>query len=400
MQPLSLYVHIPFCRHKCHYCDFNTYAGLDHLIPPYLAALEQELDNWAGLLTQWEVRTIFFGGGTPSLLSPEQVEGFLARCRARLTVTPDAEVTMEANPGTVTLESLERYRRAGVNRLSYGAQSFQPAELTWLGRQHSVGDIEDAVRKARTAGFQRLNLDLIYGLPEQPLASWEASLLQTLALQVDHLSLYALTIEEGTPLGKWVAQGTVPLPDPDLAADQYLAADAALTADGYHQYEISNWAAPGQECLHNLTYWRNLTYVGLGAGAHSCFGGYRFSDILLPQEYIEQLSGHTDYGEARAAGDSDNTEAAIRYASPIADLYPVDDGMALDDSLILGLRLNEGMRFDAIQARHGVDMRDRYRDVLKELVEIGLLEQNETLMRLTPRGRLLANEVFVRLLNH
>ena len=150
---------------------------------------------------------------------------------------------MEANPGTVTLESLERYRRAGVNRLSYGAQSFQPAELTWLGRQHSVGDIEDAVRKARTAGFQRLNLDLIYGLPEQPLASWEASLLQTLALQVDHLSLYALTIEEGTPLGKWVAQGTVPLPDPDLAADQYLAADAALTADGYHQYEISNWAA-------------------------------------------------------------------------------------------------------------------------------------------------------------
>ena len=214
------------------------------------------------------------------------------------------------------------------------------------------------MRKARTAGFQRLNLDLIYGLPEQPLASWEASLLQTLALQVDHLSLYALTIEEGTPLGKWVAQGTVPLPDPDLAADQYLAADAALTADGYHQYEISNWAAPGQECLHNLTYWRNLHYVGLGAGAHSCFGGYRFSDILLPQEYIERLSEHAGTGEARGTAVVATTrKQPSDTPAPSPTSIRWTTAMALDDSLILGLRLNEGMRFDAIQARHGVDMR-------------------------------------------
>ena len=501
MQPLSLYVHIPFCTHKCHYCDFNTYAGIEHLIPPYLDALETELTLWAPTLADHEVRTIFFGGGTPSLLSSEQMRHFLDLCRERLNVTPDAEITMEANPGTVTLEKLAGYRESGVNRLSYGAQSFQPDELAWLGRQHSVNDIGEAVRLARQAGFRRLNLDLIYGLPEQKVEPWEKTLNDVLPLQPDHLSLYALTIEEGTPLGKWLDEGRITTPDGDIAADQYLLAAEMMGAAGYQQYEISNWAKPGEECRHNLTYWRNQQYLGIGAGAHSCFGGYRFNDILLPQEYIRRVKENAaaphahhplafdvaqderavgannlsspnvdrrspdrldetrslnptnppqpnvdrgsrpdrpdglpdnlgipnqqgqvtlptiDSGEhrfdqphdqhplilsgvegERRDGNERSVEATIRALSPIADAYPVDEEMALQDSLILGLRLNEGMRFDEIEQRHNVDVRARYGSVLAEVTELGLLEQDETSMRLTPRGRLLANEVFVRLL--
>lgn len=404
---LSLYIHIPFCQRKCHYCDFNTYAGMNHYIAPYLAALQREIGNWAPALAGWRVETIFFGGGTPSLMSGQQAQEVLDLCRASYAIAPDAEVTLEANPGTVDLPRLEAFRAAGVNRVSFGAQSFDPAELRWLGRIHEKDDIGDAVRMARTAGFQRVNLDLIYGLPEQPLARWQRSLDQALSLGPDHLSLYALSVEEGTPLAQWVASGRVREPDPDLAADHYLASAETLERAGFLQYEISNWARPGQECRHNLTYWRNAPYLGLGAGAHSSFGGFRFFDTLLPQDYIRGLSELSPsplplpYKPAWPVGSGEGDvpfAEVIPSLSPVAEIDLVDAETDLSDTLILGLRLQEGVSFRRVRERYGVDVPARYARIIREMQDARLLLADGEKMWLTPRGRLLSNEVFLRFL--
>ncbi|MBI2887911.1 MAG: radical SAM family heme chaperone HemW [Chloroflexi bacterium] len=411
-QPLSLYLHIPFCQRKCHYCDFNTYAGLAHLIPPYLEALIREMANWSALLQEWEVRTVFFGGGTPSLLTGQQVRQVLDCCRQQVAFATEVEISLEANPGTVDGAKLEGYRAAGVNRLSFGAQSFDPAELRWLGRIHDRDEIGGAVGMARAAGFGRINLDLIYGLPRQSTARWRESLRNALELAPDHLSLYALSVEEGTPLADWVRQGKTPEPDPDLAADHYLAASETLEAAGYRQYEISNWARPGQECRHNLTYWRNQPYLGLGAGAHSCFGGYRFHNVLLPQEYMRRLRDKEQALRLRSGQGTGNEEMsghielcatipaaeAIRRASPLAGIEAIAAETDLSDTLILGLRLAEGVRLSEVAARHGVEVWERYGDAIRELGDLGLLEAAGDCLKLTPRGRLLANEVFLRFL--
>ncbi len=407
---LSLYIHIPFCQRKCHYCDFNTYAGMNHYIAPYLAALQREIANWAPALAGWRVETVFFGGGTPSLMSGQQAQELLDLCRASYAIAPDAEVTLEANPGTVDMPRLEAFRAAGVNRLSFGAQSFDPAELRWLGRIHEKDDIGNAVRMARTAGVQRVNLDLIYGLPEQPLARWQRSLDAALSLGPDHLSLYALSVEEGTPLAQWVASGRVREPDPDLAADHYLASAETLERAGFLQYEISNWANSGQECRHNLTYWRNAPYLGLGAGAHSSFGGFRFFGTLLPQDYIRGLTDKESAPhvlrqaqaiQALARDERGNNSAIagiIPSLSPIAELDLVDAETDLSDTLILGLRLSEGISFRRVRERHGVDVPARYERTIREMQDAGLLLADDARMWLTPRGRLLSNEVFLRFL--
>lgn len=389
-QPLSLYLHVPFCRRKCHYCDFNTYAGIEHLMPPFVEALKREMARWGPLASDWQVTTVFLGGGTPSLLTGRQVRELLDAARAAFDVAPEPEVTMEANPSSAEHGRLAEYRDAGVNRISFGAQSFQPAELAWLGRLHGPGDVRKAVRAARRAGFQRLNLDLIYGLPGQTLGRWEVNVRMALELEPDHLSLYALTVEEGTPLDEWVKAGRTPEPDPDLAADQYLLAGQLLAASGFEQYEISNWALPGQACRHNLTYWRNLPYLGLGPGAHSRFLEHRFSVIRSPQRYVE-------WQPAPVAGAG--AEAAIRAASPIDECAAIDPETDLLDTLVLGLRLTAGVRFADVQARHGVDVLERFGPTLRELRAQWLLGFDDEAMWLTYRGRLLANEVFVRLMN-
>ena len=405
-QSLSLYIHIPFCQRKCHYCDFNTYAGLRHLLTPYVAALKEEMVRWSLLADGYEVETIFFGGGTPSLLTAGQVQEVLELCRQSYSVAKEPEVTLEANPGTVDQERLEGFRAAGVNRLSFGAQSFDPQELQWLGRIHSTPEIGQAVHMARGAGFTRINLDLIYGLPQQPLANWERNVQAALALEPDHLSLYALTVEEGTPLAQWVKDGSVAEPDPDMAADHYLAAAHMLSGAGFDQYEISNWARSGQECRHNLTYWRNMPYLGFGASAHSSFGGLRFSNVLLPQDYIGRLGegSPSPLPSPRHGGQAFKREgdlalpAFISKLSPLADIYEVDAETDLSDTLILGLRLREGIAFQRVLGRHGVDVKERFGAAIRELSEMGLLEAGDQAMRLTPHGRLLANEVFVRFL--
>ncbi len=298
----SLYFHIPFCTHRCAYCDFNTYAGQEIMIPAYVEALCKEIRLVGGSSPErLLIHTLFFGGGTPSLLTAQQFEQILQTIHTFLNLTPSKksgfsetseilETSLEANPGTVTLDSLQALRKIGFNRISFGVQSFHEDELRQLERIHDPFDVLEAVRWARRAGFENLNLDLIYGLPEQTIVRWQESLRRAVALAPEHLSLYALTIENGTPFGRWATRGLLPMPDPDLAADMYEAASDYLAGQGYYQYEISNWSKPGFQCRHNLQYWRNQPYLGFGAGAHGCADDLRISNVLRIKTYLEHLS--------------------------------------------------------------------------------------------------------------
>ncbi|HET8944549.1 MAG TPA: radical SAM family heme chaperone HemW [Dehalococcoidia bacterium] len=395
--PLSLYLHIPFCSLKCAYCDFNSYAGLDDLIRPYDDALVEEIRLW-GHVAQGPspepapIGTVFFGGGTPSLLPLPEIERVMSALRESFALQPDAEISLEANPGTIDLGYLRGLVDAGVNRLSFGVQSFHDDELMALDRIHTAEEAVEGYRWAREAGFQRINLDFIYGLAGQSFERWQSTLERAIALEPDHLSLYALTVEEGTKLAYDVGQGTVPEPDPDLQAEMYEWAMERLDGAGYRQYEISNWARPGQECRHNLVYWRNGEWLGLGAGAHSNWAGHRFANVYSPRQYLERM--------AKAHGvDLTLPVAGILKAMPQISLVEQQSGeTAMADTAILGLRLNEGLDARAFERRFGASLDAAYGSAITELGSLGLLERSDGNLRLTPRGRLLANEVFVRLL--
>lgn len=390
-EPLSLYIHIPFCTLKCSYCDFNSYAGIDELMEPFVDALTREIDLWGHVAKGRDVPTVFFGGGTPSLLPLSHVERVMGALRDSFPLGPDAEISFEANPGTVSPEYLCGLFKLGVNRLSFGVQSFHDEELVALDRIHSAEEARQGYRWAREAGFRRVNLDLIYGLSEQSLSRWQATLEQAIELAPEHLSLYALTVEEGTKLAYDIDHGRVPAPDADAQAEIYEWSMDRLTATDYRQYEISNWAFPGEECRHNLVYWRNGEWLGLGPGAHSHWGGFRFADVYSPKQYIERL---------RQAPVIDATlpETVLGKMPQVSFMERQPDAMAIADTAILSLRLNEGLDLATFRQRFERDFDDIYVSILPELIENGLLERENGAMRLTQRGRLLANEVFVRLL--
>ena len=285
---LSLYLHIPFCKHRCAYCDFNTYTSLGDLQEAYADGLIAEIAQVAGGQRR-AAHSLFFGGGTPSLMSPEAIERILAGVRANFSLSPNAEVTMEANPGTVDVAYLTAVHQAGITRLSFFVQRLIQSEFALLKREHAVETAVAAVALALTAGLTHFNLDVMYGVPGQTLTSWEESIRAVLDLEPAHLSLYCLTIEPGTPMQRWLQNGRIQPPDPDLAADQYELACTTLAEQGYDHYEISNWARPGMACEHNLTYWRNGEYLGLGAGAHGHAAGVRYQVVKQPRVYIRRL---------------------------------------------------------------------------------------------------------------
>ncbi|HEX7433966.1 MAG TPA: radical SAM family heme chaperone HemW [Anaerolineaceae bacterium] len=392
MLPYSLYLHIPFCRHRCAYCDFNTYAGQSKSIPAYVEALNQELVGMAQASGErLAVHTLFFGGGTPSLLPPASYERLFQTIQAHYNLLDSSEITIEANPGTVSLSYLKDIHALGVNRISFGVQSANPFELRQLERQHDPQDVIHAVDWARAAGFRHLNLDLIYALPEQIMQSWEHTLDFALALDPEHLSLYSLTIEEGTPLYGWVSKGMVSEPDPDVAADMYDAATARLAAAGYTQYEISNWAKMGTDqvvlaCRHNLQYWRNLPYLGFGAGAHGSAGGYRMANVNGIAGYIRRCqAGHWQH---------------FPFSPANASATPIDTETEIKETMMVGLRLvQEGVSEDGFKGRFGLSLMDRYSREIGDLIRSGLLEWTPATrrsLRLTTRGRLLGNQVFMR----
>jgi oxygen-independent coproporphyrinogen-3 oxidase len=339
-------------------------------------------------------RTIFFGGGTPSLLTAAQVEGLLREARTAFAIDADAEITLEANPGTLEYGRLDALRATGVNRLSMGAQSFDAGLLRWMGRIHSPEEIETAFAAARQAGFTSINLDFIFALPNQSLSTWADTLERALMLGPEHLSLYSLIVEEGTPLFSWVRDGRVIPADDDTAADMYEHAMERLARAGYGQYEISNWALPGHECRHNLTYWRNLPYIGLGAGAHSCFAGHRFAEARPIAGYIAKMRASLAANEAGEVG----AEAIVLPAGAIVEDEVVSSAMAMAETAMLGLRLNVGVSRSEFAARYGRTFEQVFDERLADIRDLGLIETVGDRIRLTEHGRLLGNEVFARLL--
>lgn len=423
---MGLYVHIPFCQAKCSYCDFNTYAGLSRLYAPYVEALIREA-RWLAPKFPHPVGTVFLGGGTPTVLPIELLGRLLTACFETFIVEDGAEITSEANPGTVSHDYLRALRNLGVNRLSLGSQTFDAGELAMLGRIHDADQVGVTVERARAAGFGNLNLDLIYGLPGQPLVSWQHTLARALALAPQHISLYCLTLEEGTPLRHRVLRGQLPEPDPDLAADMYELAAERLAGAGYQQYEISNWSLPGYECVHNLVYWRNRPYLGLGAGAHSSSRGQRWWNVRPVPNYIDRMaalpapaahaaksSSHRspEWGkggtkaepavsEVRAeAGGSGAMGFPPPWPSPAAeDGEIIGHSLEMGETMILGLRLTrEGVAETDFRQRFGVSLEEVYGDVIQDLTSAGLLVWNQTRLCLTQRGRLLGNQVFARFL--
>jgi oxygen-independent coproporphyrinogen-3 oxidase len=439
--PMGLYLHIPFCRAKCTYCDFNTYAGLERLYVPYMEALMQEARFLASRFSQ-PVGTVFLGGGTPTVLPIELLGRMLTTCFGAFAIEEGAEITSEANPGAVSPDYLGALRKFGVSRLSLGAQTFDARELAILGRIHDVDQVGLTVQQARAAGFDNLSLDLIYGLPGQRPVSWQHTLERALALTPEHISLYCLTLEDGTSLQGQVLRGYLPTPDPDQAADMYELADDRLAKAGYQQYEISNWSLPGYECAHNLVYWRNRPYLGLGAGAHSSNDGRRWWNVRPVQTYIDRMlnpaslsrpeqpapacrpgqagAGHLcradrcrQDGPPRAPGDRSPkvrpgqapSEAGTGgspapWPSPAAeDGEVIDRSLEMGETMMLGLRLpREGVAEADFRQRFGVSLEEVYGDEIRDLTKTGLLTWDQACLRLTERGRLLGNRVFARFL--
>jgi oxygen-independent coproporphyrinogen-3 oxidase len=368
----GVYLHIPFCRSRCSYCDFATGQYDGPLAARYVEAVAKEIAAFQ-LPEIAPVDTVYFGGGTPSLLTPAQVEKILDAVRRRFAVAPDAEITMEMNPGGLSVETLQAYRALGVNRASFGAQTFDDAELKRLGRRHTAQDVRDTIAHLRAAGFANVSFDLIAGLPAQTVPAWERNLAEALKLQPEHLSLYLLEIHPNTPLADQIRRGAQPRPDDDLAAEMYeLLLDK--TAAGYGHYEISNFARPGCESRHNSKYWLRAPVYGFGCAAHSHDGdARRWANERDAKRYVELIENTGDAIIERTALSDAETQA---------------------EALFLGLRLMRGVDVRAHAARYGVNLRAAYAADLARLQEAGLIEFEDNLLRLTRRGVLLSNEVF------
>jgi len=398
MQPFSVYLHIPFCHHRCSYCDFNTYSGLDNLIPEYTQALCSEIKFIAANFEQRiPVHTVFLGGGTPSLLPISNLVNVFEALYREFEIIDGAEFTLEANPERVTDDYLKGLRTLGINRLSLGMQTANPEELRILERQHDYDQIALTVNLARRAGFDNVNLDLIFGLPHQTLESWQVSLDLGLTLNPDHFSLYALTVEDGTPLADRIYKGFLVEPDPDLAADMYELASERLDKSGFKQYEISNWAKYGESigliaCQHNLQYWRNLPYLGLGAGAHGYADGIRTANVLSPGRYIQSfLPDNAKHNQSHLQFPSTPATVNAQY---------VKQDQEIRETMMMGLRLTEeGVSRETFRDRFSTSLEEVYKTEIEELISDGLLEWEpleSDRLRLTPRGRLIGNQVFVR----
>jgi oxygen-independent coproporphyrinogen-3 oxidase len=377
MNPISVYVHIPFCTIKCGYCDFNAYAGMGTLQDAYFASLLDEIDASRGIFDGREIATIAFGGGTPGESPPRLISQVIARLKEVAPVVADAEVSLEANPGTTSGDMLRELRAAGVTRVSFGAQSFDPAELSFLDRIHSPEAICAAVGLAREAGVEDVGLDLIYAIPGQSTASWDRSLRAAIALEPEHISTYALTVEEGTPLALRVDRGDVAPVDPDVAADMYEHAAGVLERAGFHQYELSNWARRGHESRHNSVYWTGGDYVGLGAGAHGYVDGERYENVAHPRDY---------------------TAAVRERGRPIASAYVPDRVTSMFDWLTLRLRLIDGFAASDFEDRFGVTVEAAVGPVMERAETAGVVARTDGRVRLTRRGRLLHGELAAEVL--
>lgn len=371
-----LYIHVPFCAEKCHYCAFISSRPGKNDLAEYPALLGRELRLHASGTGQ--LASIYFGGGTPSLLQPVQVARLLEVVAAHSGIRTNAEITLETNPGTVDYLTLKAFRKAGINRVSLGIQSFDDRFLDCLGRIHTAEQSRQAFRDAREAGFKNISIDLIHSLPSQSLDQWQSELLHAIDLRPEHISIYGLTVEEGTPFAHIYPANNPESADDDLSADMFELADDLLTASGFEHYEIANYASPGYRSQHNSGYWRRDGCLGLGVAAHSFLRegyGVRFNNPDSLEEYRQ----------------------AVMSGQPVRineSLLTRDDAMA--EYMFLGLRLSEGVSLTAFEREFGRSLQSVYGSTAADLADLGLLIQHEDALTLTLRGMLLSNQVFNR----
>ncbi len=374
---IGIYIHIPFCQKHCPYCDFAVVTGMLHTADTYVDALCAEIRHGAAHhAPNPPVTTIFLGGGTPSLLRARQIGRILDTVREVFDVLPNAEITLEANPGPLRLHHLAGFRAAGITRISLGMQTFNAGGLASLGRLHTPQDGYDAIAAARAAGFDNLSLDLIFGWEGQTIADWQADLEAATALGMDHLSVYSLTVEEGTPLSRAVASGATVLPDDDTGADLFLLANEQLTAAGFVHYEVSNYAQPGHRSRHNCLYWQNGDYLGFGVGAHSHRHDRRWWNVRDYHAYLQRIAA------GGAEEDGENLPPAT----------------AMGETMMVGLRLLEGVSEAAFRQRHGVALAEAYGGILAEYIARGWVSHSGGRVALTATGRLLADGIAGRFL--
>jgi oxygen-independent coproporphyrinogen-3 oxidase len=366
---LGLYLHIPFCSSICNYCNFNRGLYDEALKTRYVEALRREIASAPDGL---QADTIFFGGGTPSLLEPQDVAGIIASCRERFEIAADGEITLETNPETVDRAKLERFRAAGVNRISFGVQSFVDAELVRLGRIHSAERARMVVRDARAAGFDNISLDLMMWLPGQNVATWLGNVDALVEAAPDHASLYLLELYPNAPLKEEMARAGWSLAPDDDAAEMYLRAMEVLEHAGLEQYEISNVARPGMSSRHNLKYWTDGEWLGFGCGAHSTRAGVRWKNVSATEDYIQRV---------------------MNGADPGTDRRVLSAGDRLEEALFTGLRLNRGLDIDVVGARYGRDVWAQYGEALEPFLQEKWLVREGPRLRLTREGMLMANEV-------
>jgi len=371
----GIYIHIPFCATRCHYCNFATGGYESELARRYTAAVREEIER-ANISTKpamLRVDTIYFGGGTPTTLTVEQISSLIETCRRRFDVASDSEITAEANPGSVSQNYLEELRTAGVNRLSFGVQSFDDGELQMIGRTHSAEEAREALRMARAAGFANVSLDLIAGLPEQKMETWKRNLEEAFALKPDHLSVYLLELYKDAPLLHRINRGELRAIDDELTVAMYFALLDEAERQGFEHYEISNWARPGFGSRHNLKYWTGAPYWAFGVSAAGYDGLRRWSNTRNIHEYPEKVES----GQ-----------------SPVTEQIELDDDDRQSENLFLRLRLKEGVDLAEHQRRFSVNALERYHGEIERLREAGLIELDEGRMKISRAGKVLANEVF------
>ncbi len=375
MNSLGLYLHIPYCLHKCGYCDFNSHPENREESEIYVSALLSEIEHYAAQLADKTVPTVFFGGGTPTLLPPASLGKILAKVKKHYNLSEDCEITIEANPATIKQETLAQIRSSGFNRISIGVQSFDADELKLLERAHSVEEIHTTVDRARLAGFDNLSLDLMSGLPGQSPEKWQSHLLQALDKKPDHISAYGLTIEPATSFFKLQERGLLGLPPEETQLEMLQTTIEVLPSAGLVQYEISNFARSGFECRHNLNYWDNGDYLGLGAGASSYLNGERFKNTNLPSRYIREVQ----------------SEGSAVESSEKLDLLH-----AMGETIMLGLRRLKGIPIEEFENRFQISFKKVYGNVIDPLLDDGLITLNQNRMALSRKGLFLADSVILK----
>ena len=383
MRPLELYIHIPFCVQKCAYCDFLSAPANDAAKAEYVDALKKEIQRYREVASSYQVSSVFVGGGTPSILSCEQMGEIFKMLRQVFTIDRDAEITIEANPGTVTEEKLEGWKQAGINRISFGLQSVNNEELKMLGRIHTYEEFRESYDMARQAGFDNINIDLISAIPGQTVKSWEHTLRTVAELHPEHISAYSLIIEEGTRFYQWYGKGQTdqekypPLPDEDAERQMYERTEGILEEYGFHRYEISNYAKEGMECRHNLGYWERKNYLGLGLGASSLLDNRRYSNTENLREYTE------------CAGQPEKIRKNTEHLT---------EEEQMEEFIFLGLRKMNGISEQAFWNCFQKTIWDCYGENIRKVMEKGLLKQREGCLSLTKKGIDVSNYVFAEIL--